>query len=188
VKGGAGYLMPKGNPGSIEDNGTKLNVEVDDAWSLVFTVGYMFDEHWALELLGSGPFQHDINVRGIGKVGETKLLPPTVSALYYFNPGGKVKPYLGAGVNFTEFYGEKPSDLHLKGSIGPAAAGGIDYLFDRHWSATVDLRYAYVRTDVRANGSSYNYGSLQLNPVVVSLMVGYRFGGREPPSYEAPAK
>jgi outer membrane protein W/outer membrane protein OmpA-like peptidoglycan-associated protein len=186
VKAGAHYLMPKGNPGSIDDNGTKLDLEVDDGLSFTFTIAYMFDEHWALELLGSAPFQHDINLKGNGKIAETDLLPPTVSALYYFNPGGRVRPYLGAGVNFTEFFSEKPDDLHLKGSIGPAATAGLDVLFTRHWFATIDLRYIYVKTDVQAEGSSHDYGTLELNPFAAGVMFGYRFGGREPTQAAAP--
>jgi OOP family OmpA-OmpF porin len=186
VKAGAHDLMPKSNPGSLEDNGTKLDVDVGDAWGFTFSVAYLFDEHWALELFGSAPFKHDINAKGYGKIAETDLLPPTVSALYYFNPGGRVKPYLGAGVNFTEFFNEKPNNLHLKGSIGPAAAAGLDFMFTPHWFATVDLRWMYVRTQVQADGSSHNYGDLQLNPFAAGLMVGYRFGGREPPKIEAP--
>ncbi len=178
VKGGMAYLMPKSNPGSLNDNGTKLDVEVDDAWGFTFTVAYMFDEHWALELLGSLPFKHDINLKGAGKIAETDLLPPTVSALWYFNEGGRVRPYLGAGVNFTEFFNEKPSNLHLKGSIGPAAAAGVDVMFNKHWFGTIDLRYIRVNTDVRADGSSHNYGTLDLNPFVAGVMVGYRFAGR----------
>jgi outer membrane protein OmpA-like peptidoglycan-associated protein len=185
VKGGVGYLMPKSSVGSVDFGTGKLEVDVDDGWGFVFSVGYMFDEHWALELLGSGPFSHDITIKGAGEA-ETDLLPPTVSALYYFNPGGRTRPYLGAGINFTEFFNEDPDDLHLGGSVGPAAAAGLDFMFDRHWFATLDLRWIYVDTEVKADGSQKDYGHLQLNPLLASVMVGYRFGGRRQ-QLEAPA-
>ena len=99
---------------------------------------------------------------------------------------GRWRPDLGAGINFTEFFSEKPNQLHLGGSIGPAAAAGIDYLFTRHWFATLDLRWTYVETEVQANGSQQDFGHLQLDPLMAGLMVGYRFGGRRPPEFVAP--
>jgi outer membrane protein OmpA-like peptidoglycan-associated protein len=185
VKGGLGYLMPKSSVGTVDFGTGKLDVEVDDGWGFVFSVGYMFDEHWALEVLASSPFSHDITIKGAGEA-ETDLLPPTVSALYYFNPGGRTRPYLGAGINFTEFFNEDPDELHLGGSVGPAAAAGLDFMFTRHWFATLDLRWIYVDTEVKADGSQKDYGHLQLNPLLASVMVGYRFGGRRV-QLEAPA-
>jgi outer membrane protein OmpA-like peptidoglycan-associated protein len=191
VKGGAGYLMPKNSVGSVDFGTGKLDVEVDDALGFVFTVGYMFDEHWALEFLGSSPFRHDIKIKGAGEA-KTDLLPPTFSALYYFNPDGRWRPYLGAGINFTEFFNEDPDDLHLGGSVGPAAAAGLDFMFDRNWFATLDLRWIYVDSEVKADGSQRDYGRLQLNPLLGSVMLGYRFGGRRshiaapPPPAAAP--
>ena len=185
IKAGVHDLMPKGNPGTVDFGTGNLEVDVDDAISFTFSVAYMFDEHWALEAFASAPFQHDIHVQGGGHA-QTDLLPPTLSALYYFNPDGRVRPYLGAGINFTEFFSEKPNDLHLGGSAGPALAAGMDVMFTRHWFGTVDLRWMYVKTEVKADGSQKDYGELELNPFGVGLMVGYRFGGREPPRIEAP--
>jgi OOP family OmpA-OmpF porin len=185
IKGGLGYMMPKSNPGNIDFDAGKVAVDFDDAWAGIFSVGYLFDEHWAGEMYVATPFQTDITFGNIGE-GEADLVPLTFSALYYFNPNGRWRPYLGAGINFTEFYGEKPNELHLGGSIGPAATAGIDFLFTRHWFATLDLRWIYVDTEVQANGSQNDFGHLQVSPLVAGAMFGYRFGGRRPPAVEAP--
>ena len=185
LKGGLGYMMPKSNPGNVDFDNGKVAVDFDDAWAGVFSVGYMFDEHWAGEMYFATPFQTDLTFKDVGE-GEADVWPLTFSALYYFNPNGRWRPYLGAGINFTEFSGEKPNELHLGGSIGPAATAGIDFLFTRHWFATLDLRWIYVQTEVQANGSQNDFGHLQLSPLVAGAMVGYRFGGRRPPAVEAP--
>jgi OOP family OmpA-OmpF porin len=185
LKGGLGYMMPKSNPGNVDFDNGKVAVDFDDAWAGVFSVGYMFDEHWAGEMYFATPFQTDLTFKDVGE-GEADVWPLTFSALYYFNPNGRWRPYLGAGINFTEFSGEKPNELHLGGSIGPAATAGIDFLFTRHWFATLDLRWIYVKTEVQANGSQNDFGHLQLSPLVAGAMVGYRFGGRRPPAVEAP--
>ena len=48
---------------------------------------YFLKDNLGIEVLAALPFQHDINVVGVGKVGSTKHLPPTVSLQYYF--GGR---------------------------------------------------------------------------------------------------
>ncbi|MGD8424968.1 MAG: OmpW family outer membrane protein, partial [Gammaproteobacteria bacterium] len=48
------------------------DINVDDAWSLTFTGSYQYTENWAVELLAAYPFDHDIKVDGLGKVGSTK--------------------------------------------------------------------------------------------------------------------
>jgi outer membrane protein len=41
------------------------------------------------------------------------LLPPILLAQYHFNPGGKFKPYVGAGINYTIFFNEDDSGAFL---------------------------------------------------------------------------
>jgi outer membrane protein len=82
-------------------------VNVDAAEMLTFNATYMLAPNWGVEVLAALPFQHDINLNGGGKVGETKHLPPTASVQYHFLPDGKVRPYVGAGLNYTMFFKEK---------------------------------------------------------------------------------
>ena len=70
---------------------------------------YMLTDEWAIELLAATPFSHDIDLEqsqlnlGDGKLGETKHLPPTLSAIYYLNTEGAFQPYVGLGINKTMF-------------------------------------------------------------------------------------
>ncbi len=41
------------------------------------------------------------NIGGLGGVG---VLPPTPLLQYHFNHAGRVRPYVGAGINYTYFY------------------------------------------------------------------------------------
>ena len=38
---------------------------------------------------------------GFGKGASTTLLPPTLLLQYHFFPNRRIRPYVGAGVNFT---------------------------------------------------------------------------------------
>jgi outer membrane protein len=40
-------------------------------------------------------------------LASTWVLPPTLTMQYHLAPEGKIRPYLGAGLNYTIFYSEK---------------------------------------------------------------------------------
>jgi len=63
----------------------------NDSTTLDTTFVYMVSNNLGFEVLAALPFEHDITVEGMGKVGSTKQLPPTVSIQYYFNPE-KISP------------------------------------------------------------------------------------------------
>ena len=69
------------------------------------------------------PLLHEIRLEGAGAAGETDLLPPTLSVQYHFNPNGRARPYIGAGLNYTLFsdertWGALQGAAKLAGSIG----------------------------------------------------------------------
>lgn len=164
----------------------KQDIEVDDAWSLTFTGSYQWKENWAVELLAAYPFEHDIELEDLGKVGETKHLPPTLSLQYHFLPKGKFQPYVGAGINYTIFFDDGPDgtlkdlggDLEIDdNSFGLAGQIGADYMFNDRWFINADLRYISIET--KAKVTIPNVGTIKedvdINPWVYGLNIGYKF-------------
>jgi len=152
--------------------------KVDDNTRPGFTFVYMHNDNIGFEVLAALPFQHDISVDGLGKIGETKHLPPTVSVQYYFNPETKVRPYVGLGLNYTTFFSTESiaglgGDLELDDSFGLAAQVGIDYDIDEKWFLTADARYINIETT--ATNSAAGKSDVEINPTVVSIGVGYKF-------------
>lgn len=174
VRGGAHYLSAKDNSGHLRIDDEKLFVDVEDSAMATFSIAYLFDQHWSMELFGSGPFDSDITVRNGGKAS-TKYVMPMVSWIYHWNPDGRWQPYLGAGVNFAVFMDESPSDLDFNEAIGPALIGGIDYNLSDRWLLSLDLRWVDMDTETRLNGD--RVGTISFDPFLAGLMVGYRFGG-----------
>lgn len=125
IGAGAAYVDPKSNPG--------LELSVDEDVRPSVTFEYFPVKNVGIELLAAHPFKHDIESKG-EKVGSVKLLPPTLSLQYHFDNGGKVVPFIGAGVNYTTFFKERlaVSDLELKDNWGAAGHVGVDFkLTDR---------------------------------------------------------
>jgi outer membrane protein len=154
-------------------------VNVDSAYMLTFNGTYLFAPHWGVELLASLPFQHDVNLNGGGKVAEVKHLPPTLSLQYHFNPNGKWRPYVGAGLNYTVFFDESTtgalagSDLKLDDSFGAAAQLGLDVELGGPWFANVDVRWFDIDSDAKVNGVSI--GTVEIDPYAFGVSIGRRF-------------
>jgi len=156
--------------------------EVGDSTRPGVTFVYMYDNNIGFEVLAALPFKHDITVDGLGKIGETKHLPPTFSVQYYFNPQSKIRPYVGLGLNYTTFFNAKTTlttpvdlqgDLKLDDSFGLAAQVGIDYDINEKWFLTADARYINIETT--ATNSAAGTTDVEINPTVVSIGVGYKF-------------
>jgi len=177
IRAGVGYIDPQSNNGKLD--GTDLDINVDTATGFIFDVSYMLSQNWAVELLASAPFKHDISIQTLGDVGSTKHLPPTLSGQYHFNPIGRVQPYVGLGFNLTLFSDEKTrgalagTSLKLDNSFGIAAQAGMDIeLTDKVYLNAV-VRYIDIETDAKVNGTKV--AKVKINPMVYGLNVGYRF-------------
>ncbi|OTG58066.1 hypothetical protein B9T29_14645 [Acinetobacter sp. ANC 3903] len=173
IRGAVSNIDPTSSPGSIFDKTAKVDIE--DTFGLTGTIGYFVTPNVALDLLVGLPPKHDIIVAG-ANAATTKHLPPILSVQYHFSPNAKISPYIGAGINYTYFFDEKlksGGDLHLSSSVGWAAQLGADIRLTPEWSVGADVRYADIKTDVKINGDKV--GSVDVDPTIYSLNVGYRF-------------
>ena len=172
---GLGYVAPK------SDNGTLTVGAVDVGTSIrpTVTFEYFIRDNLGIEVLGALPVPHAINVAGLGKVGTTLQLPPVVSVQYHFDTGGKVTPFIGAGINYTVFFEEKAkgaiagANLKLKDSAGLALHAGFDYKINDRGAVRADIRWADIDTDVMLNGTKI--GTAEIDPVVVGVSYILKF-------------
>ncbi len=163
------------NPKS--DNGTVAGAEADieDATALQFTAEYFVTDNIGIELLAASPFEHDINLAGLGNVGSAKQLPPTLSVKYHFTTQSKFKPFVGLGVNYTTFFEEESrlGTLKLDDSFGLAATVGADWLISDTGAIRLDVRYIKIDTDVTLDGA--DIGTAEIDPVTVGVAYVHRF-------------
>lgn len=171
VRVGASYVSP------ASDNSDLVSVE--SATSATINFSYMMTDCWALELLAAYPFKHDIELLDGTKVGSTKHLPPTLSIQYHFNPTAKFQPYLGFGINYTNFFDEKTtgplagSNLNLGDSWGLAGQAGFDFLVSDNVFLNLDVRY--IDIDTKATLDNTSLGTVEIDPWVVGGHIGFRF-------------
>jgi len=171
VRVGASYVKPASDNSDI--------VSVGSATNATFNFGYMMTDVWGLELLAAVPFKHDIDLLDGSKVGSTKQLPPTLSIQYHFMPTEQFQPYVGFGINYTNFSSEKTTgalegvNLDLGDSWGLAGQIGFDVLFNDDWFFNMDVRYINIDTKARLDGVSI--GKVEIDPWIFGAHIGYRF-------------
>ena len=174
---GVHQVNPKSDNGTLA--GGTLPLEIDSDVKPTVTFEYFLRDNLGLEVLAALPFKHDIAVKGVGKVGETKHLPPTVSLQYHFNSKGKVSPLLGVGLNYTTFFSEDTTGalegtrLKLDDSWGLAAHAGLDFKVSERSAVRVDVRWADIDTKVKLNGAKL--GTANIDPMVYGAAWVYRF-------------
>ena len=163
---GAHQVNPTSDNGSVV--GGTLDVEVGSDVKPTITAEYFIRDNLGIEVLASWPFGHDIDIVGVGRVGSTKHLPPTISLQYHFG-GGTVKPFVGLGVNYTLFLSEETegalagTDLELDNSFGLAAHAGIDFEVGEKGAIRIDARWIDIDTDAKLNGT--DIGTVEIDPL-----------------------
>ncbi|MFA0000645.1 outer membrane protein OmpW [Vibrio lentus] len=189
IRAGAATVSPNDSSGAVLDN-SDLEFSVDSNTQLGLTFGYMFTDNISFEVLAASPFSHNISVNGLGKVADTKHLPPTFMVQYYFGQANSdFRPYVGAGINYTVFFDESLngtgksaglSDLSLDDSWGLAANIGIDYMINEDWFLNASVWYADIGTTAKykqtVNGTTTQYSTdVDIDPWVFMIGGGYNF-------------
>jgi outer membrane protein len=157
------------------DNGGDLDgLTLQNKWIPEVDISYFFTPNIAAELVLTYPQKHKIYLDGV-EIGSLKHLPPTLTLQYHFAPTGAARPYVGAGVNFTNFSSvDLPAGLSIdKNSWGFALQAGVDIPVSKNVSLNIDVKQVQIQTDVSAGGAKL--GTFKVDPLLFGVGVGYRF-------------
>jgi outer membrane protein len=156
--------------------GAGLNLNAKNQTIPEVYITYFFNKNIAAELVLSYPQRVEVKA-GQASLGTVTALPPTLLAQYHFTQFGPLKPYVGAGINYTRFGSRELSTAGTysveKSSIGYAAQIGADYMLTKNWGINLDVKYIQIKTDVLSAGVSA--GTLDLSPIATSVGVTYKF-------------
>ena len=169
------------------------------SWAVMPTVslGYYLNKNWSVEAICCVTPHH---VQGMGSINggsviKTWVFPPTLTLVYHFTNFGAFQPYIGAGVNFTAYWGTRAGNQPFQvatpqlgtGAIatytatgatitpswGVAAQAGMDYMINKEWGWNLDAKWimmqpnAHVYGNLQSNlGAPYNVMSVPLNLAV----------------------
>jgi outer membrane protein len=147
-------------------------LDVNDKATAEIGLTYFFRPQWAVDF-GITTAKHDITLGG-AEIGSTRILPINVTGQYHFIPDGKIRPYVGAGLNYTRF-----SDVDVlggavdldKNSFGPVVQAGVDWAVTDRVMVNFDVKKVWISTDASGAAS----GGVDVDPWVYGVGVGVKF-------------
>lgn len=183
-------VAPNEKSGSILPAFPGEKASVDNAVTPEVDVTYMATDNIGFELIAATT-KHSASGRtgttgSLGKLASTWVLPPTLTAQYHFLPEARVRPYVGAGVNYTLFYNEKPSGalegavgdtkVHMSDSFGWAAQAGVDIDINDKMFLNLDVKYIDIDTTARLSTTAAGVQKVRINldPLVFGVGIGFR--------------
>ena len=163
---------------SISPIGGHASVNNNVVPELDFT--YFFTSNLAAELI-LATTKHNVKASrtALGDVnaGHAWLLPPTLTMQYHFTDLPKMKPYIGAGVNYTIFYKEDAGALNTVNyddSFGVALQAGVDIPIRDNWYFNMDVKKLWLNTTASFNNGAVK-ANVNLDPWLLGVGIGYRF-------------
>ena len=185
VKAGAIYYQTHAKTSGISGIGVPpgADAEVGNATTALFTYEREIAPNIGVELvLGIPPTikaKASGSVAFLGEVLTAKNVAPTVLVNYHFgSPGDALRPYLGAGINYTKFTNIKSTlapDVKMSDSTGLAIQAGIDYALSKEWGLFASIAKVRVKSDLVASGSTVLTTTIDFKPITYSFGVSYRF-------------
>lgn len=170
----AGNPVPGGDASASSSTtlGIELAYDVSDRLTARFLAGIPP----TTTLTGQG------TLASAGKLGKVTYAPAVLSLTYKLLNEGPVRPYVGAGINYTIVTRDRDAfiqDLDTRSAWGSVLQVGVEMPIDPHWSVSLDARKIFLKT--KATGTLPAFGGaparadVRLNPLVVFLSVGRRF-------------
>lgn len=189
LRGRAILVAPTEDSSGIEPAFPNDEVSVSNSFAPEVDISYFLTDNLALELIAATT-KHDISGKtgvpeAVGELADTWVLPPTLTLQYHFAPSAKVRPYVGAGLNYTLFYNEDASDslegalgdtdVELDDSFGFALQAGIDFDLSEKIFLNLDVKYIDIDTKAKlTTGTLINRVDVDIDPIVVGVGIGMK--------------
>jgi outer membrane protein len=175
-----------------------VNLKLKDVVTAYFAYVRRLTDHFSVELaLGAPPLTKTVG-KGPAKLGSVpfngqeivtaRWLSPTLLLTYnFFDESHRLRPYIGAGVNYTRFYSRQstaagnaatggPTSISLTTSVGPAGTLGLSYRITRHFSLYGSVSASSVDSTLTANTAGLIRTShISFGPRAAVLAAGYTF-------------
>jgi outer membrane protein len=175
-----------------------LNLKIRDVITPYFAYVRRLNNHFSLELAVGAPPLTKTEGKGPATLGSVpyngqvittaRWLAPTLLLTYsFFDESYPLRPYIGAGINYTRFYSRQstaagdaasggPTSIGLTTSVGPAATIGLAYRVTRHFSIYGSLSASEVDSNLTANtGGVIRTTHISFGPRTAVLAAGYSF-------------
>lgn len=156
--------------------GAAGDIKVDNSVVPELDVSYFFTPNISAELIAAVT-PHDVKTSAGVDAGSSWLLPPTITLQYHFTQLECMKPYVGAGVNYTHFFNADAGALNsvkYNDSFGAALQAGVDVPIRGNWYANFDVKKVFINTTAKFSPSGIR-ADVDIDPWLIGVGVAYKF-------------
>jgi outer membrane protein len=131
--------------------------------------------------LGSVPYNGQV-------ITTARWFAPTALIRYaLFDDSHRIRPYIGVGINYVDFYDRNstaagnagaggPTKIELSSSLGPAGTIGVSVALPHHWGLLASYSVSRVHSDLHAiTGDVVRFSSISFNPTAAVVALSYSF-------------
>jgi outer membrane protein len=175
-----------------------LNLRIDDLETLYLAYVRRLSTHFELELaFGYPPLTKTVG-RGPDTLGSVPYNGQVITTARWFAPSlllnykffddtHALRPYVGVGINYTDFYSRQstaagnavtggPTSIALPSSVGPLADVGLSYRITDRLRAYASYSVSYVHSRLSADTAGLIHTSnIDFQPRALVVSVGYSF-------------
>jgi outer membrane protein len=166
-----------------------------------FEAGYYVTRNISLNISAGVPYYVKDSTKGFNPLnpvlvnGTTlgQIVPAVVpiTVVYHFNGFGKLQPYAGVGIAPGFVLGTKNAFLNnitVDPSVALVLQGGADYMIDRHWGVSFDVKKLFSYVTAESTGMNIPglgavpagaQQNVRFQPWLFSTGIVYRFGAPE---------
>jgi outer membrane protein len=182
----------------LQSNGIEANFKALDLQTVYLGYVRRIWSNFTVELALAYPPLSKVEGRGSPTVGSVPYAGQIVSSARWLSPtafieynflsaNSALRPYLGVGMNYTQFYDRfstaqgnaaqgGPTRISLTASLGPAATAGVDWHIARHWHAYASYSISQVDTGITTDTAGVERRArLHFGPQVLVISGGYSF-------------
>ena len=160
------------------------DAQTGDATTLIAVIERKLTPNIGIELvLGLPP---KIKARATGSVAflggdvlSASNVAPTLIVNYYFGDESQtLRPYVGAGINYTTFRSIKSSlapKVEMSDSTGLVVQAGLNYAINKQMGLFASVARVDVKSDVVATASTVLTTTIDFRPITYSAGVTFKF-------------
>ncbi len=175
-----------------------LNLHVKDVQTLYLAYERTLSTHFGLEIAAGWPPTTKTYGRGPATVGSVPYNGQQISSARWLAPSAlltykflddryALRPYIGLGVTYVNFYDREstaagdavsggPTKISLTSSLGPTATAGLAYRVSPRWGLYASYSFARVRTNLSADtAGEIRTTHISFAPGALIVSGGYSF-------------
>jgi len=175
-----------------------VNLKVKDVVTLYVAYVRRLTPDWDMELAFGLPPKTKTEGKGPATLGSVPYDGQVISSAKWFAPtllfnynlldeSHRVRPYIGAGINYTTFYDRRstpagdaasggPTKISLSKSIGPAATAGLSFKPSANWGIFASYSITRVNSHLTTNTAGViRTSNIKFGPQALVISVGYSF-------------